>query len=559
MITKFKKTENRRRLVLIVDDEYVNRELLGYILNDDYDLLYAENGKEALKMIRENSQALSLVLLDLFMPEMNGFELLEVLREDEELKGIPVIVLTSEKSAEVKSLKLGAADFIKKPYDVPEVILARVFRIIELSEDKLIIQETERDALTGLYNKQFFYKYAQHINRYHNKDKQMDYVVVNIDNFHLINEIYGRQFGDELLKFIAVSFRKFLIDVYGIACRVEADTFYMYCEHQESYEGLLEQIINVLTEITKTRIRLRMGIYDRQDQELEDEIKFDYAKLACNRIKGNFATSIAYYDMELHKSQIYSQRLINDIHEAIEQKQLMVFYQPKYGITTDEPQLRSAEALIRWKHPELGMISPGAFIPLFEENGLIQLLDDYVWKEAAAQIRAWKDKFGVTLPVSVNVSRIDIYDPNLKDNLLQIVEKNGLTTKDLYLEVTESAYAEDAGRLIEVVEELRRCGFKIEMDDFGSGYSSLNMLSTLPIDVLKLDMKFVRNMLEDSKSYRLIEIIMDIAKYLAVPVVAEGVEVEEQLKLLKQVGCEIIQGYYFSKPVPPEEFEKFFE
>ena len=205
------------------------------------------------------------------------------------------------------------------------------------------------------------------------------------------------------------------------------------------------------------------------------------------------------------------------------------------------------------------MISPGAFIPLFEENGLIQLLDDYVWKEAAAQIRAWKDKFGVTLPVSVNVSRIDIYDPNLKDNLLQIVEKNGLTTKDLYLEVTESAYAEDAGRLIEVVEELRRCGFKIEMDDFGSGYSSLNMLSTLPIDVLKLDMKFVRNMLEDSKSYRLIEIIMDIAKYLAVPVVAEGVEVEEQLKLLKQVGCEIIQGYYFSKPVPPEEFEKFFE
>ncbi len=559
MITKFKKTENRRRLVLIVDDEYVNRELLGYILNDDYDLLYAENGKEALKMIRENSQALSLVLLDLFMPEMNGFELLEVLREDEELKGIPVIVLTSEKSAEVKSLKLGAADFIKKPYDVPEVILARVFRIIELSEDKLIIQETERDALTGLYNKQFFYKYAQHINRYHNKDKQMDYVVVNIDNFHLINEIYGRQFGDELLKFIAVSFRKFLIDVYGIACRVEADTFYMYCEHQESYEGLLEQIINVLTEITKTRIRLRMGIYDRQDQELEDEIKFDYAKLACNRIKGNFATSIAYYDMELHKSQIYSQRLINDIHEAIEQKQLMVFYQPKYGITTDEPQLRSAEALIRWRHPELGMISPGAFIPLFEENGLIQLLDDYVWKEAAAQIRAWKDKFGVTLPVSVNVSRIDIYDPNLKDNLLQIVEKNGLTTKDLYLEVTESAYAEDAGRLIEVVEELRRCGFKIEMDDFGSGYSSLNMLSTLPIDVLKLDMKFVRNMLEDSKSYRLIEIIMDIAKYLAVPVVAEGVEVEEQLKLLKQVGCEIIQGYYFSKPVPPEEFEKFFE
>lgn len=543
---------------MIVDDEFVNREMLGYILNDDYDLLYAENGKEALRVMRENCEELSLVLLDLFMPEMNGFELLEILKEDMELKGIPVIVLTSEKSAEVKSLQLGAADFIKKPYDVPEVIHARVCRIIELSEDKLIIKETERDALTDLYNKQFFYKYAKHIDRYH-KDKQMDAIVVNIDNFHLINEIYGRSFGDELLKFIAVSFRKFLIDVYGIACRVEADTFYIYCEHQDSYEGLLEQIIGVLSEISKTRIRLRMGVYDRQDQDIDNEIKFDYAKLACNRIKGNFATSITCYDMELHKSQIYSQRLINDIHEAIEQRQLMVFYQPKYGITADEPQLRSAEALIRWKHPELGMISPGAFIPLFEENGLIQLLDDFVWREAAAQVRRWKDTFGVTIPVSVNVSRIDIYNPALKETLLGIISDNDLTTKDLYLEVTESAYAEDADRLISVVEELRQCGFKIEMDDFGSGYSSLNMLSSLPIDVLKLDMKFVRNMLEDEKSYRLIEIIMDIARYLGVPVVAEGVEVEEQLKRLKQVGCEIIQGYYFSKPVPPEEFEKFIE
>ena len=247
------------------------------------------------------------------------------------------------------------------------------------------------------------------------------------------------------------------------------------------------------------------------------------------------------------------------MEDAIRNRDFVVFYQPKFDIQTKEPRLRSAEALIRWKHPELGMISPGAFIPLFESNGLIQKLDRFVWEEAAGQIRKWKEQYGISVPVSVNVSRIDIYDPELENRLSALVKSNELSPNELMLEITESAYADNANGLIEVVNHLRDNGFKIEMDDFGSGYSSLNMLTTIPIDVLKLDMKFVRNMHKDEKSLKLVELIVDIAKFFNVPLVAEGVEDESQLTTLKEMGCDIVQGYYFSKPVPAEEFVKFIE
>jgi EAL domain-containing protein (putative c-di-GMP-specific phosphodiesterase class I) len=199
------------------------------------------------------------------------------------------------------------------------------------------------------------------------------------------------------------------------------------------------------------------------------------------------------------------------------------------------------------------MISPGDFIPLFEGNGLVQKLDRFVWEEVGKQISEWKKKYGFTVPVSVNVSRIDIYDPLLEDVLTGILTKNEITSKEMLLEITESAYSDNASRLIEVVQNLRRKGFRIEMDDFGSGYSSLNMLTSIPIDVLKMDMKFVKNMLNDDKSLKLCELVLDISRFLGVPVVAEGVEEKAQLDKLKSMGCELIQGYYFSKPVPPEE------
>ena len=542
------------RKVLVVDDEVVNREMLGMILGTDYDVIYAENGREALEQAKVHRDMLSLILLDLMMPEMDGYEVLERLRADSVLSKIPVIVLTSEKSGEVKSLQLGAVDFLGKPYDLPEVILARVRRSIELSEDSNIIQATENDTLTGLYTREFFYEYAHQYDQYH-QEQDMDAIVMNFNRFHLINELYGRSFGDKVLCTIADGIHKIVEKTGGIACRYDADTFYLYTTHCEDYESLLNQVVQGLSLIMKTpEIRLRMGVYPAMHREVAIERRFDRALQACNSIRNQYSTSLAVYDTDMHESEVHAARLLEDFELALEQKQFRVFYQPKYNITGDKPRLSSAEALIRWQHPEFGNVRPDIFIPLFEENGLIQKLDRYVWREAAAQIQKWRTAYGVAIPISVNVSRVDIYDPEMPDYLLQLMEENEVNPKDYLLEITESAYTDNSDQIVQVVKKLRAAGFRVEMDDFGSGYSSLNMLTSLPIDALKLDMVFIRNISEANKDMRMVELILEIAAYLEVPVVAEGVESEEQYHLLKRAGCDVIQGYYFSRPLPQDEF-----
>jgi EAL domain-containing protein (putative c-di-GMP-specific phosphodiesterase class I)/CheY-like chemotaxis protein len=548
-----------KRRVLVVDDEEVNREILGNILGTQYEVSYAENGRQAYDMLHERLTRYSLILLDLLMPEMDGFELLEKIKSEEAVSNIPVIVMTSEKPAEVRSIKMGADDFITKPYDMPEVILARCERIIQLYEDKSIIRSAEKDDLTDLYTREFFQEYIRQIDG-SGHGSQMDAIVLNIEHFHMLNEMFGRKTGDSVLKKIADMVTAMLGEGVCIGCRPDADYFYFYLEHRDSYDEVFKALSEELSGISKIPgVRMRLGVYQNVDTNISIEDRFDHAKYACDRIRGDYNRQIFFYSKEENEKDLYHEQLINDIDNAILNKDLVVFYQPKYGIQCDEPELRSAEALIRWRHPKYGMISPGDFIPLFESNGLIQKLDHFVWEEAARQIRKWKDEYGITVPVSVNVSRVDIYDAQLEDRLVRILKDNDLDAKELMLEITESAYADDAKGLTDVVTKLRESGFRIEMDDFGSGYSSLNMITEIPIDVLKMDMKFIRNMNKDAKSLKLVELVIEIADYLGVPVVAEGVEDKSQVDQLKSMGCELIQGYYFSKPVPPEEFNKFIE
>ena len=544
----------RRRQVLVVEDQELNRDILGMILEDDYDVLYAENGAEALDRIQANLSSLSIVLLDLMMPVMDGFEVLERVHADEAMRRIPIIVLTAEKDAELKALQLGAADFITKPYDMHEVILARVGRIIELSEGRQLIHAAERDPLTGLYNPGFFFEYAEQIQRYH-PHWSMDAVVVNIERFHSVNDFNGRDFGDTVLRTLGNAIAEFLRGTEGIACRKDADRFHLYCLHCDDYHAVLQFFQQKVNELShRVSIRLRMGVCPALEG-VSHVTLFDRAHTACSLVRGSYKTHLMIYNEDMYKRELYSQRLLNDLRQAVEEHQFRVYYQPKYDIQCDPPRLNSAEALVRWIHPELGFISPGDFIPLFEKNGLIHVVDSYVWSEAAKQIAAWRDKFGMTVSVSVNVSRTEIFDPSLESGLLKLIADNGLSTKDFKLEVTESAYTDDADQLVNVIQRLRDKGFEIEMDDFGSGYSSLNTISSLPIDVLKMDMKFIQNIEENNRDFRLIELILDIAGYLKVPVVAEGVENEHQLNLLRDAGCDYVQGYYFSRPLPAADFE----
>lgn len=555
MVSKRKYKRDLRRTILVVDDEQINREILGLITGDVYDVLFAENGQEALDIIRENSASLSLVLMDLMMPVMDGFTLLKTMRADKTISHIPVIVLTSEKSLEVESLKLGASDFISKPFNMPEVIMARIQRAIELSEDTHIIQVAERDNITKLYNMEFFYEYAHEIDRHH-PDWDMDAIVVNINHFHLVNEIHGRGYGDKVLEAVGGKIRQLLEDIEGIAGRAEADNFYLYLRHQDNFEDRLHDMGDkVRNELEKTSIWLRMGIFDHKNDPEPLEKRFENALSACNTLRNKYNKYVAYYNRKLHEDEMLAEKLLSCMERALESEQFTICYQGKYSIQGGPPRLTSAEALVRWTHPEMGFLSPGIFIPLFEANGLIQKLDRYIFRHVAMQIRKWKDDLGWSVPVSVNVSRLDIFEKDLCDYFKSLLVEFSLEPSDLLLEITESAYAEDSDQLVATVDELRAAGFKIEMDDFGSGYSSLNMLAMLPIDVLKLDIRFLQNLGDSRKKLMMIKLMLDIAAHLEVPVVAEGIETEDQYIMLRDLGCDIIQGYYFARPIPPAEFE----
>ncbi|MBE6121114.1 MAG: EAL domain-containing protein [Erysipelotrichaceae bacterium] len=551
-------SSNGKRQILVVDDELINRELLSYALQENYEVFCAEDGKSALEMIREKKDVLSCVLLDLMMPVMSGQDLLKLIKSDPEIRHLPVIVMTADQNSEVECLNLGATDFIPKPYPNQGVILARLRRTIELSEDRQIIQVTERDSLTGLYNREYFYRYAEQYDQYH-MDTPMDAVVIDVNHFHMINERYGRAYGDQVLKRIGEKVREIVREDGGIVCRRQADTFLVYCPHRNDYETILKNASAGLSgeDESNNRVRLRIGIYADADKTIDIERRFDRAKLAADTIRSSFTRTIAVYDNAMHEAELYNEQLIEDFPNALREHQFTVFYQPKFDIRNDIPVLSSAEALVRWIHPELGMISPGVFIPLFENNGLIEELDAYVWRMAASQIRVWKERFGISVPVSVNVSRIDMYNPDIVGSFKALMEEFCITPHEFLLEITESAYTEDSAQIIDKVNRLRAEGFRIEMDDFGTGYSSLNMISSLPIDALKLDMRFIREAFRNQKDTHMIEVIIDIADYLGVPVIAEGVETAEQLQALKDLGCDIVQGYYFSRPVPPEEYERY--
>ena len=547
-----------RRRILVVEDEFINQEILKSLIGEAYEVVPAYTGAEAMELVRTQHETLSLILLDLHLPDIQGLELLRRLRDDAAFSRLPVIVMTADREAEVESLTLGAIDFIPKPYPQQKVILARVRRTIELSEDRDILRWTERDHLTGLYNKEFFYRYAAQLDAYH-KDAPADAILLNINHFRTLNDRYGKSYGDEVLKRVAESMLEIVKDTGGIVCRSEADTFLIYCPHCGDYDAMLAKagVSMPGSGGSGSRVRMRMGVYANVDKTLDVERRFDRAKMAADTVRGNYAKSIGLFDNTLRETELRSEQLIEDFPAALRERQFLVFFQPKFDVHRDEPMLSSAEALVRWRHPKLGMISPGVFIPLFENNGLIQALDQYVWADAAAHIRAWKERLGVALPVSVNVSRVDLLDPSLVDKLQLIVSGNGLSYGELLLEITESAYTADAEQIIQKVHQLRRLGFRIEMDDFGSGYSSLSMLSSLPIDALKLDMQFIRNAFRQHKDTRLLEAMIRLAESFEVPTIAEGVETEEQLLALKAMGCGIVQGYYFSRPLPAGEFEAF--
>lgn len=547
--------ELMRRKVLIVDDHSINREILSGILDNDYDIMCAEDGKKALDVIEMYKDSLSAVLLDLTMPVMDGYEVLRKIQEDPITAEIPVLVATQKEgdAEELTALTLGAVDFLTKPYK-PEIIKHRLAKTIRLRESSSMLKIVEKDALTGLYTRDFFFTYGERLIK-DNPEKVFDLIEVDIDNFKLVNDLYGKNTGDDILKRMADLMRDSFHDNGGISSRVMADNFIAILEHRDDYQEYLPKLFRSIEEDQKIpHIKLRFGIYNIKDCSISMSVMYDRVTMAADAARDQYNTACVYYDDSMRQTLLDEQMMTGSLQEAIDTRQFIVYIQPKFDI--GKGKLAGAEALVRWIHPEKGFLSPGVFIPLFERNGLIYKLDRYVWEETCRIIHGFKVKYGKCVPVSVNISRVDVYDPKLPEILNGLIDKYDLDHTELHLEITESAYARDPGQLIEIVNTLKKSGFIIEMDDFGSGYSSLNMLSNLTVDVLKLDMKFLQEGHFTKEEPGILKYIMEIAKWMRVPVVAEGIETAEQVDMLKSLDCEYAQGYFYSKPLPEADFEK---
>ena len=547
-----------KRRLLIVDDDEISGDILASFFDEDFHILRAYSGHECLDVLEKQGDAIDLVLLDNYMPNMTGLEILELRKNNKHLKNIPFVVITNEMEIEEKCFALGVNDFIRKPYERKDIIVARVKRMIELYEDRGIIKELKVDKLTGLYTSDFFKKYTQMFDTVY-PGKAKDLIMLDISRFHVYNELYGMNEGDRILKEISNYIKGFLRGNPGLATRT-ADKFLIYTIHKEDgYEDFVNALVNIINSNSPTKIRLHAGIYPNVEEDLEKDVAIGRVQYVCNSIKDDLNKQIAIYDHNVQEKIVHDEELVNSFEDSLRNGEFVVYYQPKYAIQGEKNVLTSAEALIRWIHPKWGMISPGVFIPLFENNGLIQQLDNYVFRQVAKQQGIWFKKYGRYIPVSVNVSRVDIHNPNLEKELLDAVDEYHIPHENYLIEITESAYSNDNNKVNALTESLKSKGFKIEIDDFGAGYSSLNILSELTFDVIKIDMVFIRKMDKGEKNKGLLTMILKLCKDFNVTSVAEGVETEEHYKFLKENGCDVIQGYYFSKPLPANEFEKFIE
>ena len=460
--------------------------------------------------------------------------------------------------------KLSFSDLLYDNIGIVSVVTAAIVCLILLlmlrsmrSERRAqnLIRATETDELTGLYNRDYFFQYAYRMYLEH-RDMPRDAIVLNIEQFHSINALNGWDFGDQILRALADEIASVAKEGAGIAGRFGADRFDIYFRSTDDYRAIFDRLQGRLKTIApEASVRLRMGVMPWQE-ELEPVQQFDMARTACNMARGHYMDHLIVFDEKVRSRELNEQLLQNDLQRALDGFEFEVFYQPKYDIQAEPPKLVGAEALIRWQHPQLGMITPDSFIPLFEKNGKIGDVDKYVWAQTARQIARWKAEFGITVPVSVNLSRVDVFDPTLEDTLDEILIENGLEHDSLKLEITESAYTGNSDRVIRVAEDLHGKGYILEMDDFGTGYSSLSMLSAMPIDVLKMDRMFVQNIGNNDKDTQMVALILGIAKNMNIPVIAEGVETKEQILKLKELGCRYVQGYYFSRPLHPSDFEK---
>lgn len=545
----------QKRTVLIVEDDLINREILSAILSDNYNVLQAENGKAGLEILEESKKEVSLILLDIQMPVMNGYEFLDRVKLIPSFRSIPIIITTSSNATddEINCLENGASDFVSKPYN-PDIILRRVGSMIRLREASSVIDRVEHDSITGLYSRDFFFINSEKI-LYESAQDEYDIFCCEIMSLKMLQDRHSKAKAEKLL----IGITKALEDNFGsdsLYGKLSDSIFSVLTLHKskENYENISENLRNAVKNMSIPDAVLHFSAYPCVDSNVPAPSLCNRALTALDEVKFQFGRQFAEFNNEFKDKYSRRHAILGYMETAVKENQFEIYYQPKFSLR--EEKVGGAEALVRWTHPELGFISPGEFIPLFESVGFITELDFYVAERTCKDLREWIDSGKPTVPVSCNLSRADFSHPALAETIVEIADKYSIPHELLHIEVTESAYTDNMKVFLDTVQKLHNAGFRIELDDFGAGYSSLTVLSELDIDILKLDMYFAQNMTTD-KQLLILKHIFSIAQKLNMKIVAEGVETKEQSDAFRSMGCTYIQGYYYSKPLSKAQFEEY--
>lgn len=574
--------------ILIVDDTPDNLHLLSRMLTrQGYNVRKALNGSMALTAAQ--TVAPDLILLDIMMPEMDGYEVCQHLKANATTAEIPVIFLSALDDVldKVKGFQVGGVDYITKPFQFEEV-LARVqnqlalraaeleVRILNAELEARVKERTQQleeanakllqmalhDALTGLPNRALLMTDLNQSIQQAKADPNYQFAVLflDCDRFKVVNDSLGHLVGDELLILISRRLNLYIKPQNTLA-RLGGDEFAILLTEIPNSHHAIELADQILESFSKpfqlerheVFINASIGIVIGHDEYNEPEHLLRDADTAMYRAKALGKGQYHIFDPAMHAAALERLQLETDLRRGLEQQELVVHYQPIINLNTGK--IAGFEALVRWSHPERGLVPPGLFIPIAEETGLITPIGYWVLSESCRQLRTWQKQNLVnpSVFVSVNLSVKQFSQPNLLEQIDEVLEQSQLAPNCLKLEITESAIMDNEKDVALILKELRKRHILISIDDFGTGYSSLSYLHSFPVDSLKVDKSFVQRLNQEPQNVGLIPVIISLAKTMNMSVIAEGIELPEQLMILKELSCGFGQGYFFSKPVPPEK------
>lgn len=575
--------QQQENLILVVDDQRSTRDYLGTLLKEEgYRVVEAENGQEAVDLFDQEHP--DLIFMDINMPVMDGYEATRQIKSRVSARHVPIIFLTAEnnENALIHSLESGGDDFLSKPFSL-SLIRAKVkaqLRIQTLNDSlqtniQRLEQEVEDhkrtqqelhhisnyDALTSFPNRHFFLIYlAQSIQVAEAYGRKMALLLMDITNFKLINDSYGHVVGDEVLREVADRLREETGETFLIA-RLGGDDFALLCEDIQTEEQVEERVGAIIAKMAEPfhlegkelllGVTMGTSLYPNDCRTPESMLRCADTALEYARSTGN--NNYRSYEPEMKRQTRESVELQSSIHKALEKDEYELYYQPQ--VDSMNHSVVGAEALLRWNHPELGSVPPDRFVPILEKEGLIVEVGTWVMREAIRQHLDWIGKGYPPVRVAINFSVLQLQEEGMAEMVINEVRESGIAPPWFKLEITETATVSNFDQVKSTLYKIRNQGIQIAVDDFGTGYSTLSYLQKLPVDIIKIDRQFIRDIPFSSDDKTLVKAVIGMAHSLSLDVVAEGIETEEQAAFLKQHRCDELQGYLFGKPLPAEEFE----